>query len=225
MGNQVEAFYNSMHEVALPTLRWTEADKRSLWNMPISQWGDYFSLRKAKFKMMRFYAKKQVVRNLPKLVPLYIKAVQKGHFMSMDYLQAYGDLILSRFVQNHFQRRYGLNSKQWGEFLKKEEELWQTVVKLRKERQEEFLKQKIMELDKIPKKIRERIVKKNRPKLLKKCLESYYHYQDGEDREGRKLPAGIKPEPTSLVLLQTSKETKKEKKPLPPIRSYNDTGR
>ena len=224
MGEKTDAFYNQMTQAILPTLRWTKEDERSLWNMPFSLWSDYFSLKKAKRQMMNFYAKHQVVRKMPKLVPTYIKAVQKGRLMTMDYLQAYGDVILAQFVQNHFRRKYGLNSKQWQDFVKKEKILWENIVKMRQERQELFLRKKIMSMEKIPAEIRQRILKNNDKKRLKRCLVSYYHYQDGEDREGKKMPFGLKPPPTSLVILENpKKEEKKPKKPLPPLRLHRDS--
>ena len=120
MGNQIEAFYKEMNQATLPSLRWTEKDKKALWKLPFSQWGDYFSLKKAKYKMMNAYAKRKVVRQLPKLVPLYIKAIQKERLMTMDYLQADGDTFLAHLVPNHFSRKYGLKSKQWQAFNLKE---------------------------------------------------------------------------------------------------------
>lgn len=224
MGNQIEAFYKEMNKATLPSLRWTEKDKKALWKLPLSQWGDYFSLKKAKKKMMNAYAKRKVVRQLPKLVPLYINAIQKGHVMTLDYLQAYGDTFLAHFVRNHFRRKYGLNSKQWQAFNEKEERLWQDVVALRKGRQEDFLKQKIMEIDKIPQEIRQKITKKVETLKIRRSLESYFHYLDGEDRRGHKMPMGITPPATSLVVLSSppKKEEKKEKKPFPPIRIMRD---
>ena len=214
MGSQIEAFYNEMSKAAFPSLRWTEKEASSLWNLPLSQWGDYFSLKKAKSKMMNLYAKRQVVRKMPQLVPLYVHAINKGHIMTMDYLQAYGDLILARFVQNHFRRKYGLNSKQWQAFIKKEQTMWDNVVAFRKERQANFFKQKIMEIDKIPKEIRQKIIKNNESLKLRRSLLSYYHYLDGEDRQGHKMPLGLKPPPTSLIVLSSppKKQEKKEKK-------------
>jgi hypothetical protein len=46
-------------------------------------------------------------------------------------------------------------------FTKKEEEMWEKIIVLRKERQANFFKQKIMEIDKIPKEIRQKIIKNN----------------------------------------------------------------
>ena len=227
MGIQTEAFHNDMIKAILPKLRWTEQDKRFLWQIPFSQWGDYFSLRKAKHKMMKMYARRQTMQKMPQLVPLYINAIQKGHVLTMDYLQNYGDLILKRFVQNHFRRKYGFNSKEWQTFLDKEEKLWQKVSNVRQHRQEAFLKQRIMELEKIPKNIRNRIVKNNEKNRLRRSLEAYYHYLDGEDRLGQKLPDWKKPTPTSLVILQNppQKKPSKEKKPLPPISIWRSKDR
>ena len=225
MGEKIDNFHQQMSEAMLPTLRWTANDKQSLWNIPLSQWGDYFALKKAKSKMMKLHANRQVTQKMHQFIPMYISAVQKGRTATMDYLQAYGDLILENSVQNHFEQKYGTGSKQWAEFTKKESALWNKVIELRQSRQESFLKQSIMELEQLPERIRKQIIKNNNKKLLRRCLESYYHYQDGEDRNGKKMPLGLKPPQPSLVALEeriknktTEKPENKIKKPLPPIR-------
>ena len=226
MGEKTNTFHEEIQKAILPSLRWTGEDKRSFWSLPISKWGDFFALRKAKHKMMRMYAKHRQLREMPKLVPLYIKAVRKGHVLTLDYLQNYGDLILSHFVQNYFRRKYGFSSKQWEAFLDKEGKVWEQVVALRRRRQEKFFEEQIMKLEKIPEKIRRKIIQNTPQPKIRKALTSYFHYQDGEDRTGKKLPPGLKPSPTSLVILENQEkkqktdpkeETKKEKKPLPPI--------
>ena len=97
MGEKIDNFHHQMSESILPTLRWTAKDKQSLWNIPLSQWGDYFTLKKAKHKMMKLYANRQVAQKMHQFIPMYISAVQKRRTATMDYLQAYGDLILETF--------------------------------------------------------------------------------------------------------------------------------
>ena len=201
MGRQIEEFHKKMNEAVLPKLRWTDEDKKSLWNIPFSQWGDYFSLRKAKLKMMRMYAKRKILRKMPSLVPLYIDAINKNRLLTADYLQEYGGLYLARFVQNSFRRKYGLNSEQWKAFVKKEEAMWNRIMSLRRQRKGDFIKQQIMNLKAIPKDIRRHLVEFDKENL-KQRLESYYHYQDGENRMGQKMPKGKTPPPTSLVQLE-----------------------
>jgi len=225
MGENVNTFYKEQNEAILPTLRWTKEDSSSLWNLPFSKWFDYFALKRAKKKMTIAYASQRPIRGISKLAPDYIKAVQKGHVLTVDYLQTYGDLILTHFVHRHFRKKYGLSSKQWKNFQQKEEKLWNEVIALRNERKENFFKDKIMHLEKIPEKIRQRIIKNISQDRLRRALLSYYRYQDGEDRSGRRMPNGITPPPTSLIVFENPEkynqaqkaEEKRPKKPLPPI--------
>ena len=228
MGEKIEAFYEQMDKAVYPSLEWTKKDAASLWNTPISKWGDYFSLKKAKREMAVLYARQQVVRKMPKIVPLYIKSIQRGFVLTADYLQAYGDVILNHFVRKHFRRKYGLNSQAWKDFSQKEEQLWQNIVDLRKARKEEFVERSIMSLDKIPEEVRKKIVRSNPQDSLRKTLESYYRYQDGENRDGKKMPFGLKPPPTTLVRLEKMSEnrkTKERRKPLPKIQINRHTER
>ncbi len=177
VGKKTESFRNRLTQAAMPELLWKPKAWRRILKV-IFRLPDYLALRRAKLKMAKAYDLHNVVKQMPSFVPMYIRAVNKRQIMTLDYLQAYGDEILRHFVQNHFRKRYGLNSPQWNDFLARQEVALKRVVQLRRLRQNQFLKE---ERKNLPPAVRALISGKN-PIEAKQILMQYYQMLDEKER-------------------------------------------
>ncbi len=143
MGRHLDDFHQRMERAIMPPVKWTVRDSRSLWNTPFLEWGDYFSLKSLKKKVSVLNVADVSCDDLKAFVKPYVRSVNKKNARCLDYLYAFGDIVLREMVQMHLEKKFGKDSPKLEEFMQKEEVLWEKVIKMRHRRKFAFLQKEL----------------------------------------------------------------------------------